>query len=234
MCNGADDDCDGDVDEGTLNACGACGAVPAEACNGADDDCDGDTDEGGLCPAGRVCQAGECVDPRDDHTIDGCTGAHYVPGCSQDCEGCRVENGFRGVNVAGCGGFTCFQRYPNHGQDGFVFMFVRRAQTAYSRWSFPQALQGRYRIEAFIPSTAGLAEGRCGGWAISTAATYNLKVGDATVRSTAINQANQQGRWVQLFEQDATGVTSVTLGNAWPDHPGCGQVLVDAIRATPR
>ena len=45
-CNGADDDCDGNTDEDLLNACGTCGEVPVETCNGADDDCDGATDEG--------------------------------------------------------------------------------------------------------------------------------------------------------------------------------------------
>ena len=47
QCNGADDDCDGAIDEGTLNACGGCGAPPQEQCNGLDDDCDGAIDEAG-------------------------------------------------------------------------------------------------------------------------------------------------------------------------------------------
>jgi hypothetical protein len=49
QCNGADDDCDGQVDEGQLNRCGGCGPEPAEACNGADDDCDGVVDNHGAC-----------------------------------------------------------------------------------------------------------------------------------------------------------------------------------------
>lgn len=44
-CNGQDDDCDGKIDDGVTNACGACGVVPTEICNGEDDDCDGKTDE---------------------------------------------------------------------------------------------------------------------------------------------------------------------------------------------
>jgi formylglycine-generating enzyme required for sulfatase activity len=51
-CDGTDEDCDGRTDEGLLNACGACGPVPAEACNRADDDCDGATDEGVLNACG--------------------------------------------------------------------------------------------------------------------------------------------------------------------------------------
>ncbi|MEM7156697.1 MAG: MopE-related protein [Myxococcota bacterium] len=49
-CNGVDDNCNGVVDEGLLNACGECGPVPLEVCNGVDDDCDGlvDEDEAGV------------------------------------------------------------------------------------------------------------------------------------------------------------------------------------------
>ena len=46
VCNGFDDDCDGLVDEGLTNACGLCGPVPQEVCNGIDDNCDGQVDEG--------------------------------------------------------------------------------------------------------------------------------------------------------------------------------------------
>ncbi len=49
VCDGKDNDCDGQVDEGLLNACGQCGAVPEEVCDGKDNDCDGSTDEGNVC-----------------------------------------------------------------------------------------------------------------------------------------------------------------------------------------
>jgi hypothetical protein len=83
VCNGLDDDCNGEVDEGFgLNAaceagvgecrrdgvtvCDAagevvCGAVPGEpaedVCNGLDEDCDGQADEGLDCPFFVSCQA---------------------------------------------------------------------------------------------------------------------------------------------------------------------------------
>lgn len=45
VCDGADNDCDSEIDEGVLNACGTCGPAPAEICNGLDDNCDGSIDE---------------------------------------------------------------------------------------------------------------------------------------------------------------------------------------------
>ncbi len=68
-CNGVDDDCDGDTDEGLTRDCStACGSgeercsggawvgctaprPSPEECNGVDDDCDGDTDEGCVGPS---------------------------------------------------------------------------------------------------------------------------------------------------------------------------------------
>jgi MYXO-CTERM domain-containing protein len=79
VCNGFDDDCDGDVDERVRPTCGEgwcrraalncdpaeCtpGAPVQEKCNFLDDDCDGLTDEDpDLCPTGQTCAAGSCVD----------------------------------------------------------------------------------------------------------------------------------------------------------------------------
>ena len=83
QCDGADDDCDGQTDEGLAPepcADGACAGIatcqgaagwvcdaPAavdEVCNGADDDCDGETDEGELDTDGD--ELADCVDPDDD------------------------------------------------------------------------------------------------------------------------------------------------------------------------
>ncbi len=92
-CNGIDDDCDDDVDEGCCHAgapcetecdsvgmqlCnddgshGAC-APPGETCDGADQDCDGAADDGFACHLGEV---GDCP------TICGSTGSRN---CAGDC-----------------------------------------------------------------------------------------------------------------------------------------------------
>jgi hypothetical protein len=55
VCNEQDDDCDGQIDEGVQNRCGACGPEPAEVCNERDDDCDGQIDEGLDCRPVEVC-----------------------------------------------------------------------------------------------------------------------------------------------------------------------------------
>ncbi len=59
VCDGVDNNCSGAIDEGTLNACGACGDVPAEVCDLSDNDCDGLIDE--ECSAG----GSEEVEPND-------------------------------------------------------------------------------------------------------------------------------------------------------------------------
>jgi len=63
VCNGIDDDCDGEADEGVRNRCGDCGADPAEVCNSVDDDCDHRIDDDARCPEGFTCVFGECAKP---------------------------------------------------------------------------------------------------------------------------------------------------------------------------
>ncbi len=58
-CNGQDDDCDGETDEGLLNRCGQCSPPDdqlVEICgNGLDDDCDGLMDEDCSCDPNCHC-----------------------------------------------------------------------------------------------------------------------------------------------------------------------------------
>jgi hypothetical protein len=67
LCNGIDDDCDGAIDDGVLNACGTCGPVPIEICDGTDNNCDGQTDEGGVC---SPIDAGPPTDAAVDAALD--------------------------------------------------------------------------------------------------------------------------------------------------------------------
>ena len=77
VCNGLDDDCDGQADERVLPQCGvgACrresytcdaadcapGMPQPERCNYRDDDCNGDVDDGTPCEEGSACLDGACV-----------------------------------------------------------------------------------------------------------------------------------------------------------------------------
>lgn len=86
-CNGIDDDCDGQVDEGTLNRCGGCGVEPAEVCNGEDDDCDGVADEGVLNACDRCGPLPQELCDGDDQDCDG----RVDEGTLNNCGECGPE-----------------------------------------------------------------------------------------------------------------------------------------------
>ena len=105
VCDGRDNNCNGQVDEGLTNACGNCDPDPQEECNGEDDDCDGTVDEGDLCPDGqcidgecyRPCEGNECVDagtfcdPELMLCIEPCVGADCAFGevCNEGTNECE-------------------------------------------------------------------------------------------------------------------------------------------------
>lgn len=71
VCDGRDNDCDGQVDEGVKNACGTCGAVPVEICDGKDNDCDGQTDEDEVCEIDWMNQRAETYAPSVSTDVNG-------------------------------------------------------------------------------------------------------------------------------------------------------------------
>lgn len=121
VCNGIDDDCDGEVDEGltfdddgdgftSTDSCEgskddcddtdpAVHPGAAEACNGVDDDCDGDVDEGltsdddgdGFTSVGSCEGSADDCDDDDPAVHPGATEA--CNGVDDDCDGSTDEGG---------------------------------------------------------------------------------------------------------------------------------------------
>ncbi len=109
ICDNKDNNCDGKIDEGVLNACGTCGDVAEETCDGIDNNCNGEIDEGlvnacGVCGVDtpvpdEVC--GNGIDDNCDGIIDeGCT-------CSLQQECYLGPDGTRGKGVCKAGVQQC-------------------------------------------------------------------------------------------------------------------------------
>jgi MYXO-CTERM domain-containing protein len=108
VCNAADDDCDGRVDEGTLNGCGFCIGESVEVCDGADNDCNGLVDDGDLCPNG-LCVDGECVGRcQNNECVEGGTYCHpELELCVGFCYGVNCPDGFLCDEMTGQCGNPC-------------------------------------------------------------------------------------------------------------------------------
>jgi hypothetical protein len=121
VCDGLDNDCDGETDEGVLNACGTCGEVPTEVCDGDDNDCDGEIDEGVLNACGtcgeaptEVCDGldNDCDGETDEGVLNACGSCGEVPeeicdSVDNDCDGI-MDEGFNWAGLAvgdDCKGF---------------------------------------------------------------------------------------------------------------------------------
>ncbi|MEE2756888.1 MAG: DUF547 domain-containing protein [Myxococcota bacterium] len=107
ICDNQDNDCDGQVDEGVLNGCGTCGTTPTEVCNGVDDDCDGRTDEN----VRNAC--GSCGDAQAescnglDDDCDGFVDENLEPPTGIDCPNLGVCAGVTTPGCNGASGFGC-------------------------------------------------------------------------------------------------------------------------------
>lgn len=89
VCDSVDNDCDGNVDENQLNACGGCGQVPEDICDGLDNDCDGTIDEELLRECTTICNSGLEICGNGDWI--GCTAQRPADeecdGEDNDCDG---------------------------------------------------------------------------------------------------------------------------------------------------
>ncbi|MCB9554177.1 MAG: putative metal-binding motif-containing protein [bacterium] len=162
VCNGGDDDCDGRTDEGVLNACGQCGAVPGEVCDGVDNDCDGRTDEGLLNACGRcgALPAEVCNGVDDD--CNGITDDHGV--CGPYVENrCRLFIGWADNNAGPASGSAAWEGCPPNDRDnvGPVRCTATRRDGRFARIQLPGDVDGNDQIAVALlcddASNAGLA-----------------------------------------------------------------------------
>ncbi|HVV81497.1 MAG TPA: MopE-related protein [Kofleriaceae bacterium] len=88
ICNGIDDDCDNNIDEGLV-----CNCTGVEICNNLDDDCDNRIDEDLTRPCGT--DVGECTAGTETCTAGMWTGCTATDGSAEVCDG--LDNDCDGI-----------------------------------------------------------------------------------------------------------------------------------------
>ncbi|HEY5838462.1 MAG TPA: right-handed parallel beta-helix repeat-containing protein [Pyrinomonadaceae bacterium] len=136
-CNGVDDDCDGQVDEGipsqaTSCGVGACarsgerscvggqfidsctpGAPSADVCNGVDDDCDGQVDED-IPSQPTQCGSGDCAGTGQLTCVNG----QLVDSCTPKSNGTSCSDGNACTANDTCNNGQCASGLPPNCDDG--------------------------------------------------------------------------------------------------------------------
>ncbi len=221
LCNGVDDDCDGEVDEGARNACGECGALPPETCNGTDDDCDGHIDEGtasdeyvcttprgrfdGRIEGGRAGLAVEIIaDQNADGFVDVLVGAPGPPSPSDVSGALYVVSGRDGRLLAQHGGA------PQDGELGSALALADLDGDGRDEWlvGIPDAVtaggQSRGRVAVFEAGTfrerlSMVGNVRSGRFGASVDAVSEAPEGPAVIIVGQPSYSGQRGR-VALYD----------------------------------
>ena len=100
VCDGTDNDCNGQTDEGVSNPCGGCGPTPEELCgNGIDDNCNGIVDENCDCDPGCLCpnppdpsSPCECHPPTNQPCYEGLPQTKGIGVCRGGLHDCILED----------------------------------------------------------------------------------------------------------------------------------------------
>ncbi|MBI5488153.1 MAG: FG-GAP repeat protein [Deltaproteobacteria bacterium] len=201
-CNGDDDDCDGDTDEGfectadefqdCTTTCGSTGTrvcteacawedcrPPVEACNGADDDCNDVCDDGFDCCAG---ESGDCTTTCGSVGTRACDAACGWQECVPPVEACNgIDDDCNGMTDEVAGGFACGDGCCNGGETycgcpGDCTIVVPPPATPQPLAPWNGELTGSFHDPASLRPTfrwAPSVSGGCG------TATYEIHVDDS-------------------------------------------------------